>query len=351
MYQALYRKWRPKDFESVCGQEHITSVLRYEIINNRYSHAYLFCGSRGTGKTTCAKLLAKAVNCLSPENGSPCGKCEACLAIENETTTDVVEMDAASMMVDLLFMVAIPAVIAMSLHQKTHGRVKTTLKPRLEPFSKLALLLLITINATGCASFLRDIDRTLILVIVSLISLCLFAFFLGYWAGRALRLPFPSVLSTSMVSGSRNISAGAVLAAQYFPAEVMFPVAFSPLFFQIVMSLVVKALLSTKPGKAWQAAQGEEVISLIHPCAANAAHFFCPFSFLRQFPPNFFPVPGYNGADWKEVNLCHPQKKFRCCNCPSMISARIPGSPARSLPRMVCENWRRPSSATASFNR
>lgn len=173
----------------------------------------------------------------------------------------VVEMDAASMMVDLLFMVAIPAVIAMSLHQKTHGRVKTTLKPRLEPFSKLALLLLITINATGCASFLRDIDRTLILVIVSLISLCLFAFFLGYWAGRALHLPFPSVLSTSMVSGSRNISAGAVLAAQYFPAEVMFPVAFSPLFFQIVMSLVVKALLSTKPGKAWQAAQGDEVIS------------------------------------------------------------------------------------------
>lgn len=96
MHQALYRKWRPKDFDSVCGQEHITSVLRYEIINNRYSHAYLFCGSRGTGKTTCAKLLAKAVNCLSPENGSPCGKCEACLAIENETTTDVVEMDAAS---------------------------------------------------------------------------------------------------------------------------------------------------------------------------------------------------------------------------------------------------------------
>ena len=96
MHQALYRKWRPKDFDAVCGQEHITSVLRYEIINNRYSHAYLFCGSRGTGKTTCAKLLAKAVNCLSPVSGSPCGKCEACLAIENETTTDVIEMDAAS---------------------------------------------------------------------------------------------------------------------------------------------------------------------------------------------------------------------------------------------------------------
>ncbi len=96
MHQALYRKWRPKSFDSVVGQEHITSVLKYEIKNNKYSHAYLFCGSRGTGKTTCAKLLAKAVNCESPVNGDPCGKCAACLAIENESATDVVEMDAAS---------------------------------------------------------------------------------------------------------------------------------------------------------------------------------------------------------------------------------------------------------------
>ncbi len=96
MHQALYRKWRPKDFDSVYGQEHITSVLKYEVANNRYSHAYLFCGSRGTGKTTCAKLLAKALNCESPENGSPCGKCPSCMAIDNETATDVVEMDAAS---------------------------------------------------------------------------------------------------------------------------------------------------------------------------------------------------------------------------------------------------------------
>lgn len=96
MYQALYRKWRPKGFDSVCGQEHITSVLKYEIVNNRYSHAYLFCGSRGTGKTTCAKLLAKAVNCLNPINGSPCCECEACTAIEDERTADVIEMDAAS---------------------------------------------------------------------------------------------------------------------------------------------------------------------------------------------------------------------------------------------------------------
>ncbi len=96
MYQALYRKWRPKDFESVCGQEHITTVLKHEVKTDRYSHAYLFCGSRGTGKTTCAKLLAKAVNCLSPVDGSPCGECEACKAIDAERTTDVIEMDAAS---------------------------------------------------------------------------------------------------------------------------------------------------------------------------------------------------------------------------------------------------------------
>ena len=96
MRQALYRKWRPKTFDEVCGQEHITAVLRHEIQNDSYTHAYLFCGSRGTGKTTCAKLLAKAVNCLSPVDGSPCGKCEACQAIDNATTSDVLEMDAAS---------------------------------------------------------------------------------------------------------------------------------------------------------------------------------------------------------------------------------------------------------------
>ena len=96
MHQALYRKWRPVTFDSVQGQEHITSILKYEVANNKFSHAYLFCGSRGTGKTSCAKILAKAVNCLSPENGNPCGKCEACRAIDAGATTDVLEMDAAS---------------------------------------------------------------------------------------------------------------------------------------------------------------------------------------------------------------------------------------------------------------
>lgn len=96
MHQALYRKWRPATFDDVMGQDHITSVLRYECEHGKFSHAYLFCGSRGTGKTTCAKILAKAVNCTSPVNGSPCGKCPSCIAIEEGSTADVLEMDAAS---------------------------------------------------------------------------------------------------------------------------------------------------------------------------------------------------------------------------------------------------------------
>jgi len=96
MYQALYRKWRPQTFADVVGQEHITSVLQYQVEQNRVSHAYLFCGSRGTGKTTCAKLLAKAVNCTNLQNGNPCNECEACLSINNATSLDVAELDAAS---------------------------------------------------------------------------------------------------------------------------------------------------------------------------------------------------------------------------------------------------------------
>ncbi len=96
MYRALYRKWRPGVFEDVCGQEHVTTVLKNQVITNTVSHAYLFCGTHGTGKTTCAKILAKAVNCLSPVNGSPCGKCSACISIDNGSATDVLEIDAAS---------------------------------------------------------------------------------------------------------------------------------------------------------------------------------------------------------------------------------------------------------------
>lgn len=96
MYQALYRKWRPKTFDDVSGQDHITKTLKSEVVSGRISHAYLFTGSRGTGKTSCAKILAKAVNCLSPVNGNPCLECGICKSIESENMLDIVEIDAAS---------------------------------------------------------------------------------------------------------------------------------------------------------------------------------------------------------------------------------------------------------------
>ncbi|MGN0500927.1 MAG: DNA polymerase III subunit gamma/tau [Ruminococcus sp.] len=96
MYRVLYRKWRPAVFTDVSGQEHITSTLQNEVSSGRLNHAYLFTGSRGTGKTTCAKILAKAVNCLNPQNGNPCGECEICRGIDDGSILDIVEMDAAS---------------------------------------------------------------------------------------------------------------------------------------------------------------------------------------------------------------------------------------------------------------
>lgn len=96
MYQALYRKWRPRTFDDVVGQEHITDTLKRQVETGRLSHAYLFTGTRGTGKTTCAKILARAVNCQNPRNGNPCNQCPACLGIENGSILDVLELDAAS---------------------------------------------------------------------------------------------------------------------------------------------------------------------------------------------------------------------------------------------------------------
>ena len=96
MYQALYRKYRPQTFSDVVGQRSVTETLRAQITGGKLSHAYLFTGVRGTGKTTCAKIFAKAVNCLHPEGGDPCGECEICKGIDNGSLLDVVEMDAAS---------------------------------------------------------------------------------------------------------------------------------------------------------------------------------------------------------------------------------------------------------------
>ncbi len=95
-YLALYRKYRPIKFEDVIGQEHITKTLVNQVKSGNISHAYLFTGSRGVGKTTCAKIFAKAINCLDPQNGSPCGKCECCKALSDPSNVDVLEIDAAS---------------------------------------------------------------------------------------------------------------------------------------------------------------------------------------------------------------------------------------------------------------
>ena len=96
MYQALYRVWRPKTFSDMVGQEAIVKTLRNQVSTGRIAHAYLFCGSRGTGKTSAAKIMARAINCLNPQNGDPCGECESCKTIESGASFDVYEMDAAS---------------------------------------------------------------------------------------------------------------------------------------------------------------------------------------------------------------------------------------------------------------
>lgn len=96
IYQALYRKYRPRTLDEVCGQDHITETLKAQVASGRLSHAYLFIGTRGTGKTSCAKILAKAVNCDHPVNGNPCCQCAACRGIDDGTVMDVVEIDAAS---------------------------------------------------------------------------------------------------------------------------------------------------------------------------------------------------------------------------------------------------------------
>lgn len=166
----------------------------------------------------------------------------------------VVEIDTLGMMRDLLLMVGLPALTAMALYQFTGGAVSRTLKPALAPFAKLALLLIILCNATGCAPFLRNLTPTLVLVMVAAFALCLLGFFLGYWAGRLMKLDFPSVQTVAIGSGMRNISAGAVLAQEFFPPDVLFPVAFSPVFLQVTTSFIVKALRATKPGRADEAA-------------------------------------------------------------------------------------------------
>ena len=142
----------------------------------------------------------------------------------------VVEMDTAAMVGNLMVMVAIPALAAMTLYQLTRGRAAVTWKPRLAPFAKLTMLVLVLANATGCAPFLRDITPTLVKLICAVFALCLLGFFLGYQAALRMKVDFPAAVTMSLNSGIRNIAAGSVLAIQYFPGDVLFPVPSLPCF-------------------------------------------------------------------------------------------------------------------------
>ena len=95
-YQALYRRYRPARFDDFVGQEAVIRTLRSQVMSGRIAHAYLFCGTRGTGKTSTAKVFARAVNCMSPDRGEPCGECEVCRALQAESSLDILEIDAAS---------------------------------------------------------------------------------------------------------------------------------------------------------------------------------------------------------------------------------------------------------------
>ncbi|MBQ8696151.1 MAG: DNA polymerase III subunit gamma/tau, partial [Clostridia bacterium] len=187
MHQALYRKYRPASFDDVCGQGHITDVLRQQVRTGSVSHAYLFCGSRGTGKTTCAKILSKAVNCLDPHDGNPCGKCEVCQSIDAGLTLDVVEMDAASntgvdYIRDIKEEVAYSAstvkyrvYILDEVHMLTEAAFNALLKTLEEPTANVIFILATTelakIPATVLSSCLRfDFRRITVETIASRLS-------------------------------------------------------------------------------------------------------------------------------------------------------------------------------------
>jgi len=170
-YQALYRKWRPQTFEQVLGQTATVKTLRRQIEDGRIAHAYLFCGCRGTGKTTMAKLMSRAINCLHPQQGDPCGECEACRAIMNETTMDVLELDAASNnsvdnIRDLLEQVRYPAQIGRykvyiidEVHMLSTAAFNALLKTLEEPPAHVVFILATTEPQKLPATILSRVQR------------------------------------------------------------------------------------------------------------------------------------------------------------------------------------------------
>lgn len=170
-YQALYRKWRPQTFEQVLGQTATVKTLRRQIEAGRIAHAYLFCGCRGTGKTTMAKLMSRAINCQNPKDGDPCGECEACRAIMGETTMDVLELDAASNnsvdnIRDLLEQVRYPAQIGRykvyiidEVHMLSTAAFNALLKTLEEPPAHVVFILATTEPQKLPATILSRVQR------------------------------------------------------------------------------------------------------------------------------------------------------------------------------------------------
>lgn len=170
-YQALYRKWRPQTFEQVLGQTATVKTLRRQIEDGRIAHAYLFCGCRGTGKTSMAKLMSRAINCRQPDHGEPCGECEACRAIMNETTMDVLELDAASNnsvdnIRDLLEQVRYPAQLGRykvyiidEVHMLSTAAFNALLKTLEEPPAHVVFILATTEPQKLPATILSRVQR------------------------------------------------------------------------------------------------------------------------------------------------------------------------------------------------
>ena len=170
-YQALYRRWRPTTFEQVVGQTATVKTLRHQIEAGRIAHAYLFCGCHGTGKTTLAKLMSRAINCQNPNHGDPCGECEACRAIMNETTMDVLELDAASNnsvdnIRDLLEQVRYPAQVGKykvyiidEVHMLSTAAFNALLKTLEEPPAHVVFILATTEPQKLPATILSRVQR------------------------------------------------------------------------------------------------------------------------------------------------------------------------------------------------
>lgn len=169
-----------------------------------------------------------------------------------------VEMDVWGMMRNLLLMVGIPALLGMTLHDVRGGRAAKTLKPLLALPGKVVILLIVATTGSQCADFFLGFDRWMLLVLCVVVTLTIFGFWVGHLTAKGLRLEFPAAFTLTVMIGFRNISAGIVLAQQYFPVEALLPVAIVPLFQNLLMSIVIKVLWRTKDARTYLARQAEE---------------------------------------------------------------------------------------------